>query len=398
MDMELSLIARILWRWKWLIIACVLTAGTAVWLGLSNAVPVYRATTLLKFAAPDREDVELIDQYEFRDHRNEIVKAIDNFLVDSQHVSVYERTIATLGLAGDAAAYKAQVDRSVDSDYVEVSIEVDSALLAANIANTHAEFAVEHSGELRAQSPNTTRTNFEEQLTVAAINLRDAEDNFEAFRSENRITFLDTEVKLHENMLIQLQSEQSKLIGRDPVGQSPQINQLETRIAEHRASLEALSRLEPEYRRLETEVEELRKANQLLASKAIEAGLKEELARQAQYIQVAAPATVPISPVDNSTRLILLAIIGSLGLGVLMAFVLEYATGSPLAHEYRVAKEVRSILTDEQLIGSHSLIKQLQDRSAISAPNAFDMSSAEGRELILKEREIELQRRRAEVN
>ncbi len=397
MDMELSLLARILWRWKWLIIACVLTASTAVWLGLSNSVPVYRTSTVLTFTTPDRPDVEFVDEYEFVDARNEVVLAINNFLVVAQQPAVYELTKEALGLTEAEAEYKIEISSSGDSDYIEMSVEAESALVAANIVNTHAQFAKERFGVLRAQTTDTSKNSFDEQLTGSSADLTEAETAFLLFREENGMTFLETDVKLRENALIDLQSEQSKLIGRDPVGQSPQIVQLETRIAEQRAALEILAQLEPEYRRLESAVETRRAAYQALLEKSSEAESKADIARGANFISVAEPATVPLEPVDRATRLMLLAVIGSLGLGTLLAFMLEYLTGASLAQEYRVAKEVRTILSDEQLIGSHALLKQLQERSSASR-DTFDLTTADSRELLLKEREIELQRRQAETN
>lgn len=397
MDMELSLLARILWRWKWLIIACVLTAGTAVWLGLSNAVPVYRTSTVLTFTTPDRPDVELIDEYEFVDSRNEVVGAMNNFLVVAQQPAVYEQTKEALDLTGADADYQIDISSSGDSDYIEITAESESPLIAANIANTHAQFAKERFGMLRAQTTDTSKNTFDQQLEGAREELNTAEAEFLTFREANSITFLDTDIKLRESALIDLQSEQSSLIGRDPVGQSPQIVQIETRIAEQRAALNALAQLEPEYRRLESAVETRRASYQALLEKSSEAESKANIARGANFITVAAPATVPTEPIDNATRLMLFAIIGSLGLGVLLAFMLEYLTGASLAQEYRVAKEVRTILSDEQLIGSHALLKQLQERSSASR-DSFDLTTADSRELLLKEREIELQRRQAEAN
>lgn len=397
MDMELALLARILWRWKWLIIACVLTAGTAVWLGLSNSVPIYQASTVLNFTTPDRPDVELVEEYEFVNPRDEIVLAINNFLLAAQQPVVYEQTREALELTGADADYHIGIDSSGDSDYVMLSVESEAAITAANIVNTHAQFAKAYFGEVRAQNTITTKESFDKELGDAKLALGEAESVFSAFRSENGITFLETDITLRENALIQLQAEQSKLIGRDPVGQSPQIVQLETRIAEQRAALEALSQLEPEYKRLEAEVSSRLNSYQQLFDKSAEADKKANIAADTNFITVATPATVPTEPVDRATRLILFAVVGSLGLGILLAFMLEYLTGASLAQEYRVAKEVRTMLSDEQLIGSHAILKQLQERSSASR-DSFDLTAGESRELVLKEREIELQRRQAETN
>ena len=397
MDMELSLLARILWRWKWLIIACVLTAGTAVWLGLSNAVPVYQASTVLRFGVPDRTTVELVPDYDFVDSRAEVVRAINNFLDVAQQPGVYDKTKETLGLEGADADYQINIDSSNDSDFVEISIETESALLAASIVNTHAQFAIETFGDIRSKDPQSSKETFDVQLIEAEEARNSAEEDFTDFRREHGVTFLETDINVVESSLIQLTAEQSKLIARDPVGQSPQVIQLETRIAEQRARLDMLSQLAPEYTNLEAVVATRRENYQQLLERSTEASQKTGLAQSANFIQVATPSVVPTEPVDKATRLLLLAIIGSLGMGILLAFMLEYLTGAPLAQEYRVAKEVRAILSDEQIIGSRALLKQLQERSSASR-DSFDLTQADNRELLLKEREIELQRRQSEMS
>lgn len=397
MDMELSLLARILWRWKWLIIACVLTATTAVWLGLSNAVPVYHASTVLSFGTPDRPDVELIDRYKFVDSRAEVVLAINNFITIAQQPNVYEQTREALNLEEADANYKVSVDSSSDADFVEISLEAESAILAANIVNTHTRFAIDEFGRSRSQSTVSNKETFDEQLLKAQSDLGVAERSFMDFREANGITFLETDINVVESGLIQLMSEQTKLVARDPVGQSPQVIQLETRIAEQRARLEALSQLEPEYTTLETIVTSKRDDYQLLLSKSSEAETSADIAQRANFVQISTPAEVPPAPVDKATRLLLLAVLGSLGMGILLSFILEYLTGAPLAQEYKVAREVRAILSDEQLIGSRALLKQLQERSSASR-DSFDLTQADSRELMMQEREIELQRRQADVS
>ncbi|MEM7130720.1 MAG: hypothetical protein AAF702_30625 [Chloroflexota bacterium] len=392
MDMELSLVMRILWRWKWLILSCMATAGVAVWLGISNTIPTYESKALLQFSTPERLDVELIEQYSFVSERDEIVQSINNFISAAQQGVVYERTRNALILDDKTADYRMNVKAVADTDYVELSVESESPFLAESIVNEHVSFSITHYGELRARPANSTRMMFAERLSAAEVELKDVEDAFNEFRSENGITFLETETNLNESMLVELQAEQSRLIARDPVGQSPQVAQLEVRIATHRANLDSLAQLEPQYIRLQLKLDALREKSQLLSAKVAEAELKQEIAKQTSFIQIAAPALVPTEPIDRSTRLIILALMGSLGLGVLLAFLLEYATGSPLAKESKIVQEVRSILTDEQLLSTKALARRIQHRKAEQG-DSFDLRNLEEQDRVVREREIELRRR-----
>ncbi|KPL17740.1 MAG: hypothetical protein AMJ93_14650, partial [Anaerolineae bacterium SM23_84] len=81
--------------------------------------------------------------------------------------------------------------------------------------------------------------------------------------------------------------------------------------------------LGPKYKLLENNAQQAREKYEHMQDKYSEAAIKAQAARAANFIQVIGPANPPLQPVSN-LKLVALAIAGSLGLGILLAFLLEY--------------------------------------------------------------------------
>jgi uncharacterized protein involved in exopolysaccharide biosynthesis len=99
-------------------------------------------------------------------------------------------------------------------------------------------------------------------------------------------------------------------------------------IAGRRHEVEQLVALEPRYVELRESVERARENYDLLQSKYTEAVLKESTIKNATYIQVVEPAIAPSQPAPSKhTSLMVLALAGSLGLGIVLAFAANYIIG-----------------------------------------------------------------------
>lgn len=351
MDTELGKILKTIWRWSWLIILCVLLAGGATWYSLYNAEPMYEASTTLQFSTPDRGDVELVEQYSFVSARDEITLAISNFMQIAESQNVRSATVAQLNLNELDADYELSVQSSRDADFVEIKVAALSAELAAQVVNTHSELAKSQFGELRARPAQASKDYFEEQILEINKQLDAAHLRLNDFRVEHGITFLDTEKKLNQDMLIQLQNEQTKLVAEDAIGQARKVVQLDTRMEEQRIELGRLANLEPEYNQLAGEVAQVQETQEMLLNRYTEANLKEVLGRKVNFIQIVTPASPPAEPVSGALQTLILSIVGSLGLGLVLAFLLDYLLG------YNKAPLQRS---EQVVIGSDVVVNRIR--------------------------------------
>lgn len=351
MDTELGRILKTIWRWSWLIILCVLLAGGATWYSLYNAAPMYEASTTLQFSTPDRSDVELVEQYSFVSARDEITLAISNFMQIADSPNVRNATLSQLNLSGPDAEYELSIESSRDADFVEIKVGALAPDLAAAVVNAHSEIAKVQFGELRARPANASKTYFAEQIQEVEKQLSDAHERLNDFRAEHGITSLDTEKKLNQDMLIQLQSEQTKLVAGDAIGQARRVVQLDTRMEEQRTELGRLANLEPEYNQLAGEVAQVQETQDMLGKRYVEAGFKEALAREVNFIQVVAPASPPTEPTSGALQTLLLSIVGSLGLGLVLAFLLDYLLGY---------NKVPAQRTEQVVIGSDVVVNRIR--------------------------------------
>lgn len=351
MDTELGRILKTVWRWSWLIILCVLLAGGATAYSLYNTAPMYEASTTLQFSTPDREEVDLIDKYSFVSARDEITLAISNFMQIAESGNVRDAAAAQLNLSEPDSEYELTVSSSRDADFVEITVAALSPELAAELVNVHSEIAKQQFGELRARPASASKTYFEEQISEIRKQLGGADERLNSFRSENGITFLETEKKLSQDLLLQLQAEQTRLVAEDAIGQARKVVQLETRMADQRAELDRLANLEPEYNRLSGEVAQVQETEAMLLQKYTESNLKEVLARKVNFIQIITPAIPPTEPTSGALQTLILSIVGSLGLGLVLAFLLDYLLG------YNKALAPR---TEQVVIGSDVVVNRIR--------------------------------------
>lgn len=332
--MELIDLLRVVRRWLWLIVAIMVVAELALWLGMRSAEPVYAASVRLQISTPQREEVAAYDQNRYVDGRAEITVAINNFMELLPNSEIRQRVISQLGLADEDALYALNVGRVTDADFIKVTVEARTPNLAAEIANTHVDLAIAYYGELRAQSTNAEKALFFEQLQVAEKEFLAAESALADFRTQHGIYSLESQISAQQKLLEQLQLERDLRLldqaatpistaGSDgPVIDS--VSQVDKLIAQRLEELDHYSALAPQYNMLAENVVQARAIYQRLLGKYNEAKLKVNAVQAANFIQVVKPATVPAASESNWPRLALLALAGSLGLGMTLAFLLQY--------------------------------------------------------------------------
>ena len=429
--MELINIFSILRRWLWLIISIVVVTVLALLLGLKLVKPVYEAQVTLQLSTPPQEDVALYDQYRYVDVRDMITVARNNFIAILKSDEVHNRTLQELNINPKQTEFELEIKSNSDSDFIYVIVRAPSSLLAASIANSIVDQAVDYYGELRAKPTVKERDLYAEQLQTAEEAYRTAADTFTSFKAENDIGVLPEEIAIAQRLLEQLQSERDKRIlefnVKDPVSQvnnlinqhqvelnrllalqpmylileenyqearedyrqalSPDVlsiyrtaaeekyryaeqafnefkiqnnitslqdeiavnnklleqlqldldqrslkdsdeegskNQVDELILQRNKELDRLSALQPVYNVLEQKANEAQAKYEHILSKYTEAELKATVVRAANFIQIIEPAYEPPMALNNSKKLLVFGIMGSLGLGIILAFLLDY--------------------------------------------------------------------------
>lgn len=165
-----------------------------------------------------------------------------------------------------------------------------------------------------------------ESLGIAEEEFRLAEDELAAFRAENHVASLDEEIATYQNVIGQLQLERARLLLRASENPADLVAPIDASIDEYREELEQLVSLWPTYNLMTADAEQARQKYELILDKYTEAQLKGDTIRATGFIQVVAPAIPPAEPVSNTLKLMVLAISGSVGLSVLLAFLLEYVS------------------------------------------------------------------------
>ncbi len=358
--MELIDLLRVVRRWFWLIVVIVVVTELALWLGIRSAEPVYAANVTLQISTPQREEVSTYDESRYSiSPRDEITVAINNFIELLQSDEVRQRVIGQLGLEDQDGHYTIAVEQVRDTDFVNVTVEARMPSLAAEIANTHVAVAIAHYGELRAQSTNADKKLFAEQLRVAAQEFQAAEKALADFQTQNGIYSLESQMSTQQRLLEELQLEHDQRVLEkattvitataiatsttavtatasvapltaptiittaviDPVAEVDKL------IAQRTEELDRFTALGPEYNILAQKVEEARTAYQHLLAKYSEAELKVTAVQAANFIQIIKPAYAPTAAESSWPKLAVLALVGSLGLSVVLAFLLQYISG-----------------------------------------------------------------------
>ena len=157
----------------------------------------------------------------------------------------------------------------LDSDFIDVAVAARAPYLPEKIANAHAVAAIRYYGELRANAATATKDFLAEQLRAAAERLRSPDDAWARVPAAGGVA------------------------------------------AEADAMAAAARQAREEY--------------EFLLKKYSEAALIQEDTLRANHIQVVEPAVAPARPAGlrKFAALLGLSLVGSVGLGVLLAVLLE---------------------------------------------------------------------------
>lgn len=271
--MDLVQLPAIVWRWRWVIVAVVAVPVLAQGLRLGTSSTPYEAAVRVQITAPPLEDVQLLETGNRSSSylRDDLTLVSSNFRAVVSSPEVYDRTIQQLHLQGRDRAYKVTASPVFDSNFIDLLVAARNPSTAQAIVNAHAAQAIRYYGELRAQPAAATKD------------------------------FLDAQIGSLRATLTSSSAVAAGATAASQASASPAV------VA---ASVEA---------------QQARDTYQLLLSKRAEAALLEQDALRATYIQVVEPASAATRKAWIRTAVILLglSLVGSMGLGLLLALLLE---------------------------------------------------------------------------
>jgi uncharacterized protein involved in exopolysaccharide biosynthesis len=193
-----------------------------------------------------------------------------------------------------------------------------------NLAPTYnlLEAAVESARGLFLEA---SRTNT--RVSAARAALLAAEQAFVKFQTENDIFSFDSQMETEQKLLEQLQAERDQRLLADTTTVDP-ADEIDKLIFQRQTEMDRLTSLAPEYNVLNQSLEQARDTYQHLLAKYQEAVLKVTVVQAANFVQVVKPAYVSGSAASDWPKLAVLALAGGLGLGIVLAFLLDYLVGA----------------------------------------------------------------------
>lgn len=244
MNVEIKQIINTIWKWKILIISILgVTVVGLVGLVLT-AEDTYTAWVELQITPPESESVAIFNNLRATSEREAVTIARNNFEVVVESDMVYEKTVNDLGLSQSEDDYAIEVKPKLDADFVSVSFSATSPELAASIANTHIQNAIERLGELRALPAQERLDELAAELDEAENALREIELALSTFESENNLSSsLENEIATYEQRLQNLILSRSDLLISQPLTLNNEVTQIDTLIGDletEREPLEAL--------------------------------------------------------------------------------------------------------------------------------------------------------------
>jgi uncharacterized protein involved in exopolysaccharide biosynthesis len=322
---DLIIYARILRkRWRLIVALFIMAVGTTTVLFLT-AKPVYQAWIKLQVVAPPPSDISLYSGYRRDDFWSELTYAYNAFVELLGDGSMAWRTISKVETKMEVEDLLEQtiIEADPESSFISVGVSADTPEQAQLLVTTLVEETLKYYGGLQARPTTAAREFISQELESARKDLVEAERALMQFKIENRIGSLGDEMKQKQDLILAL------LVSRDHAqakGDKEDVANYDRIIAERQRQLQDLVSLSTDYESLVTTVDLTRETYNLFLSKETEAKIKENQSLRGGFIQVISPAQLPQKAAPAfSPMIILLSGVLSLIVGVMLAFVWEYA-------------------------------------------------------------------------
>jgi uncharacterized protein involved in exopolysaccharide biosynthesis len=317
---------QIIWKRLWLIVLLVIsTVGTVAAVSYTRP-PYYRSTVRFQITALPPSDVTLFQATRGSGYNEEIAATRANFIDVLTSLDVAWETVDVLQLpmSGRELVDKVTTEEAVESDFVLLSVTAEDRQLAADIANTLISVAIKSYGELNARPLVLSQVFISSQLEQTVQELSEARAQLIAFQAAHNLGTLDGAIDAQVSIIRALELSHDEAIARNDDAQARAYGDL---IEARQVELQELIQLSGQYDTLEARVGQLQGTYAFLLEKLTEARLKENQARNLDFVQVLGEARVPDQAENRlSVPILVLSAAAATGLGIMLAFALEYAT------------------------------------------------------------------------
>lgn len=320
---ELVIYWHIVRKRLWLIGLLVGVTLGAVLLISYLSKPLYRASASFQVTSPLPEEVTIFNEFRTSTSRDELVYTKNNFLAVLRNEFVVGQVIEELDLDMDIEELlkNLTIESEENSDFLKLRVISTNAELAAAIANTLIERGAQYYGELRSGMITANKEFIQEQMLIIEQELEQAKADLVQFQLENRIGSINEALEAQQVLIRQLNLQLDEALAKGDEGTA---NKYAEGIARREQELQELIQSSYRYEVLRDVVKRRESLYSSLLDKETEAKLKENEILSAQFIRII-PARVPSRPLPRiKLSIISLAVILSLGLGILIVFVLEY--------------------------------------------------------------------------
>jgi len=329
--MEFIGILKVLRRWIWLLIIIVIPTPIFIFVSVKNVPPTYNARVTIEVITPDQEDVAVFYERNYISDRDLVSITLNQFIEVTRLSEVKNRTLTELNIDED---YELNVNSEIGSDFVFINTIASTPELAQIISNTHSKKSIEYFGELRAQPLDKSLIYFQEQVNLAKQELSEAEQSLVDFELNNDIGSVEMELDLHNTLLersliTQVQHELESIASPVNGSNSSDAEIVAETIETYRQNLINIALLEPKYNELLNDIAIAEDKYDRLSTSFAESDLKASFARQAFFIQIIKPASLPQSAVGSVTRPVMFGTFVSFAIAILLIFLLEYVFPSP---------------------------------------------------------------------
>lgn len=327
---ELLLYWLIIRKRLWLIGILVGTTLAVMMLGFYLSKPLYRASASFEVTAPLPAGVSLYQEYKTGSTTDELFRTRNTFLAVLQSGLVLGQVIEEVGLDMEISDLPDRITivSDIDSTFTEVSVTVQDPRQAAAIANALLDKASHYFGEVGASSLTANKIFIQQQLQTTKDELDKEKAAFTQFKIENRLSSLEDLLESQGTLIrtLKVDYDKARAEGREDI-----VTGYAQIITERERELQGLILLQAEYEMLRANVARVEAVYSTLLAKETEAKLKENEILNATYIQML-PAREPSSPLPRvNPKILVLGGVGSLALGIMIAFILQAVEHTDLA-------------------------------------------------------------------
>lgn len=337
MDVELRQLVAALWRRRWIVVA-VLVIGVGTCAGyLATRKPTYEARVRIQLLPP-REEESLAARegmvVRLQDTIDDLMTVTrNNFIEVLKSGEVGRRARARLGAA--PCAYGLDVEVVRDSNFLDLVVWTPCREQAAVVTNLLADEAIARYVELRGLGLAATRAALRTERATAGEALQAAEQAFAAFRSERGVGSITDAIRTSQETLTRLELERDRRNTEASAGGSRAPGDGDRLVARARRTVAELIALEPAYRVLEERVEAARRALRHVSDRYAEAELRGRVIQAASFMQRVEEAHPPEGPRSRGAGLLMLAAVGSLGVGIVLAVLVDFLFAPPVTGSAR---------------------------------------------------------------